>query len=249
MKKLGVFGLGAFGQLMVKHLIPYVEVLACDPSPAAQSFAKHYRVRLAPLEEVAACDYVVFAVPVPAFEEVVRSVVPYLKKGSIVLDVCSVKVKPAAILKKELPEHIEILCTHPLWGPQSAKDGLKGLKTVLCPVRGRHHRFIGKFLEKAFEMQIIEATPEEHDREVAMAQGLTHMIAKVLVDLEPLPAKITTRSFDLLMQAVEMVRYDSMELFLAIERDNPFSSALRRRFFEKADELRAFLESHESPSS
>ncbi len=43
-----------------------------------------------------------------------------------------------------------------------------------------------------------------------------------------------------------MGRHDSMELFLAIERDNPFAADLRRKFFTKADELRRFLESHDS---
>ena len=68
------------------------------------------------------------------------------------------------------------------------------------------------------------------------------MIAKVLVELEPLPRRLTTKSFDLIMEAVDMVRHDSPELFLAIERDNPFSADLRQKFFGKADELRAFLE-------
>jgi prephenate dehydrogenase len=78
-----------------------------------------------------------------------------------------------------------------------------------------------------------------------MVQGLTHLIAKVLVEMEPLPKRLTTKSFELLMEGVEMVRHDSMELFLAIERDNPFAADLRRRFFGKADDLRRLLETHD----
>ena len=33
-----------------------------------------------------------------------------------------------------------------------------------------------------------------------MVQGLTYLIAKVLVQMEPLPERMTTRSFDLRMQ-------------------------------------------------
>lgn len=65
-----------------------------------------------------------------------------------------------------------------------------------------------------------------------MVQGLTHLIAKVLVEMEPLPRQMTTRSFELLMQGVEMVRYDAPEVFDAIERLNPHAQTVRRRFFD-----------------
>jgi prephenate dehydrogenase len=84
-------------------------------------------------------------------------------------------------------------------------------------------------------------TPEEHDREAATVQGLTHLIAQVLVQMEPLPTRMTTRSFDLLVAAVNMVRHDAPEVFEAIERANPYSSSVRSRFFELASTLNAKL--------
>ena len=55
--------------------------------------------------------------------------------------------------------------------------------------------------------------------------------------MAPLPTRLTTRSFDLLMQAVEMVRHDAPEVFDAIERANPYAGAVRRRFVAEAVEL------------
>lgn len=75
-----------------------------------------------------------------------------------------------------------------------------------------------------------------------MVQGLTHLIAKVLVQMEPLPARMTTRSFDLVMQGVAMVRHDAPEVFEAIERSNPYAREVRRRFFDLASRLDAELE-------
>ncbi|MBN8897767.1 MAG: prephenate dehydrogenase/arogenate dehydrogenase family protein, partial [Rhodospirillales bacterium] len=72
-------------------------------------------------------------------------------------------------------------------------------------------------------------------------QGLTHLIAKVLVSMEPLPTRMTTRSFELIMQAVDMVRYDAPEVFQAIERSNPYSAGVRQRFFALAAQLDAEL--------
>ena len=80
-------------------------------------------------------------------------------------------------------------------------------------------------------------TPEAHDREAAMVQGLTHLIAKVLVQMEPLPSRMTTRSFELLMQGVDMVRHDAPEVFQAIEQSNPFTREVRRQFFDLASKL------------
>ncbi len=75
-----------------------------------------------------------------------------------------------------------------------------------------------------------------------MVQGLTHLIAKVLVQMEPLPSRMTTRSFDLLVRAVEMVRYDAPEVFEAIERTNPYAASVRRQFFDLAAALDHSLE-------
>lgn len=243
MKTIGIVGLGAFGQLMAKHLGSYTPITAYDPSPAVAEFADKNGVKMTTLAEVANADLVIIATPIEKIRESAKSIRPHLKAGSVVMDVASVKMLPAAILREELPDDVEIVCTHPLFGPQSAKNGIAGLKIAVCPIRGDSFHKIVAFLKSPLGLEVIVATPEEHDREIAAAMGLTHMIAKVLVELEPLPKRFTTKSFELMMEAVEMVRYDSAELFMAIERDNPFSEELRQRFFSKADELRKLLES------
>ena len=85
---------------------------------------------------------------------------------------------------------------------------------------------------------MFQVTPEDHDREAAVVQGLTHLIARVLLNMEPLPTRMTTASFERLMQAVDMVRHDSPAVFRAIERDNPFAAEVRDRFFALADQAR-----------
>ena len=85
-------------------------------------------------------------------------------------------------------------------------------------------------------------TPEAHDRALAAVQGLTHMIAKVMSGLEPLPRVHTTVSYERMMQALALVQGDSDELFLAIERENPYAAELRQRFFAEIEALRGKLE-------
>lgn len=239
---IGIMGFGAFGRLMARHLQPHFALRICDPANAPTADATGKGLRPATSAEVATCDIVILAVPVPAIPEAIAALRPHLRAGAIVLDVGSVKIGPARAMQAELPEDVEIIGTHPLFGPQSARNGLDGLKIALCPVRGGSTPRIAAFLRHVLKLRVIVTTADAHDREVAMVQGLTHLIAKILVRMEPLPRTMTTASFDLLMQATEMVRYDAPNVFMAIERANPHAKAVRDRFFALAEEMRLFLE-------
>jgi len=236
---LGIIGFGAFGRLMARHLWPHFQLCAHDP--VLKSGCCMEGVVLDSLANVAGCPVVVLAMPVSRLADTVRAIGPHLQPGALVLDVGSVKVVPADIMLRGLPAHTRIVATHPLFGPQSARTGIAGLKIAVCPVRGGDGHRVGAFLRRALGLQVIMTTPDAHDREAAMVQGLTHLIAKVLVQMEPLPARMTTRSFDLLMQGVGMVRHDAPEAFQAIEQANPYAREVRRRFFDLAAALDAEL--------
>ncbi len=244
--RLGLFGLGAFGRLIVKHLSPYFDIYAYDPSPHARAFARRHNVTLTTLEEAASCRIVVLAAPIRALHDLAREIAPYVHPRALVIDVGSVKMKPSKWLLETMPESAYILCTHPLFGPQSARKGIHDLEIVVCPVRLRRLAPIIRFLKETLDLKVTVATPEEHDRALAAVQGLTHLIAKVMSGLEPLPTQHTTKSYDLLMQGIGLVSGDSDELFLSIERDNPFAADVRKRFFSEIDSLRGRLEAHDA---
>lgn len=238
---IGILGFGAFGRLIAEHLHPYFEIVVSDPERLPDA-ALGSRVLAGSLEEVARADVVILAVPIEVLEASIRRLRPHLRAGCIVVDVTSVKVEPVRIMKDGLPANVDIVATHPLFGPQSSLEGIAGRKIAVCPVRGRSAPRIAAFLRHVLKLQVYVTTPEEHDREAAVVQGITHLIAKVLIRMEPLPERMTTASFDRLMEAINMVRFDSESVFLAIERDNPFSEDMRQRFFEIADEVRSQVE-------
>jgi prephenate dehydrogenase len=241
---LGIIGFGAFGRLMAQYLRPDFRLCAFDPAVPPGCCVDG--IAMDSLALVAGCAIVVLAVPVSRLADTVRAIGPHLEPDALVLDVGSVKVVPADIMLRELPPHVRIVATHPLFGPQSARDGIVGLKVAVCPVRGGDGPRVGAFLRRALGLHVIMTTPDAHDREAAMVQGLTHLIAKVLVQMEPLPARMTTRSFDLLMQGVGMMRHDAPEVFQAIEQVNPYAREVRRRFFDLAANLDAELANERS---
>lgn len=224
---IGVIGFGVFGQLMAEHLRPHFPILAFDVMPDIAR-AQALGVSITSFEAAARCPIVILAVPVSQIRPVVMDLVPFLKPRSLVLDVGSVKVEPAGIMKELLPDDVEIVATHPLFGPQSARDGIVGLRIAICPIRGRRFR-VAAFCRK-LGLDVILTTPEEHDRDVAHVQGLTHLVASLLLKMNPRPTRMTTRSFDLLMSAVEMVRHDAPEVVHAILKTNPYAGDVLKRF-------------------
>lgn len=243
-KTISIVGFGAFGQLVARHLSPHFDLVVCDPAINVKTLLPA-NTRIGEFAEAAGCDLVILAMPIDEMASAIKDLRPHLKPGTVILDVVSVKVKPIEIMRELLPPFVEIVGTHPLFGPQSTMDGLKGRKIAVCPVRGKRSALhIAAFLRHALGLTVYLTTPEDHDREAAMVQGITHLIAKALVRMEPLPKRLTTVSFEQLMGATDMVRDDAASVFLAIERDNPFSSDMRHRFFAITEELRRELEAY-----
>jgi prephenate dehydrogenase len=116
--------------------VKHARVVAFDVADAHVKFARAHKIKLLDLEKVAASDVVILAVPVSAIPAPAQAIAPHIRGGALVMDVASVKIRPAKAMQKFLPKHADIICTHPLFGPQSAKDGLKGHKIVVSNIRG-----------------------------------------------------------------------------------------------------------------
>lgn len=234
---LGIVGAGAFGRFMIHHLVPFFDITVHDPYADMGDLKKKYPVVSGSLQQIAENSFIVLSVPVQKLELVLRDLAPLAKPKTLVLDVASVKIKPTTLMQAILPEHVDIVGTHPLFGPQSGKNGIEGLNIVVSNIRGERSACVVGFLEKELKLTVHQTTPQEHDKELAYVQGLTHLLAKVVVAMDLPKFSLTTKTYDYLQQMVEMVRYDSDELFKAIERENPFSSEAKKTFFTAARNL------------
>jgi len=234
-KTLGLIGFGQFGRLAASLLAPTFDIVVCDTA-ALDGDIRAAGLRPGSLEEAASCEVVVIAVPVSAMEAVFKAISPHLRPGALVVDVGSVKVLPVKWMLESLPAHVDIVATHPLFGPQSARTGLEGQRLVVCPVRGdRHHRIVE--LAQSLGLTPSIATPEEHDREMAYVQALTHLIGRALVNLEIPDEMLKTRSYQHLLDLCGLVGGDSFELFRAIQTQNPYASDVVRSFVTEAEAL------------
>jgi len=233
MKTLGLIGFGQFGQLAARVLKDHFDVLAADAGEGAARAAADLGVGFGPVEQAAAREIVIVAVPVRAMRDVFAQIAPYLAPGALVIDVGSVKMLPAAWMAEILPDHVDLVATHPLFGPQSAKTGLAGLRLVVCPIRGGRADKVAAF-GRSLGLTVTVTTAEEHDREMAYVQALTHLIGRSLVNLNIPDEQLKTPSYQHLLELCGLIGSDTFELFTAIQTQNPFASEIAEAFVAEA---------------
>jgi prephenate dehydrogenase len=233
LKTLGLIGFGQFGQLAAKHLKDHFDVLAADAADGAPEAARALGVAFGSAQEAAAREIVIVAVPVRAMREVFAQIAPYLRDGALVIDVGSVKMLPSQWMRDLLPPTVDLVATHPLFGPQSAKNGLAGLRLVVCPIRGGRAEKVAQF-GRDLGLTVTVTTAEEHDREMAYVQALTHLIGRSLVNLNIPDEQLKTPSYQHLLELCGLIGSDTFELFTAIQTQNPFASEIAEAFVAQA---------------
>ena len=244
-RSIGIIGLGSFGRFLVRHLGPRFDVQVWDRRDLSAEAAA-LGARWTDLEGCAGCDIVIPAVPVQDLDELVVDLAPRLAADALVVDVASVKVKPLRILEQRLPRQVQYIGTHPMFGPQSGRAGIRGLKVVLClperPVDSERVEAVRAFLASDLELQVIEMSAEEHDSEMAYIQGLTHWMAKALREIHVPDPALGTVAYRHMMKIEENLRDDSDDLFLTIARENPFAAEARKELRERLREIEEAIE-------
>ena len=105
-------------------------------------------------------DVIVFAVAIVALSKVLAAFPTDLLENKLVVDVLSVKTFPKQELLKMLPGGTDLLCTHPMFGPESGKHSWDALPLVFETVqlsetadsRWRCATFLGFFEEAGCTM-------------------------------------------------------------------------------------------------
>ncbi len=239
MKSIGIIGLGSFGRFMATLAPKDVEVWG-----SSRSITKIDGLAIKPLEEVAQADVVLLGFPLNAYPTMLQKLAPLLPPETLVVDVCSVKVKPEALLKQYLPNHQNILSTHPLFGPQSAAQSTKGHKLIVTKNSPDEKAAqLLKYCAEKLELDISYMTAEEHDRIMARVHALTFFVGRGLAEMELKMEPFMTPSYQRLLDIVALDKNHSQELFDTIENGNPFAVEVREEFIGTLGEIHKRLSS------
>jgi len=130
-------------------------------------------------EEIATtCGIVVVSVPIRKTMQVIRKIAPLMMEDQLLCDLTSLKVAPVTAM---LESKAEVIGLHPMFGP--TVSSIKKQTIIACPARANTEtveRLLAIFRSEGAICTI--ATPEEHDRMMAVVQGLTHFVTLTVAE-------------------------------------------------------------------
>ena len=230
--EIGIVGFGRFGRFAAEILRKDFLVSVFDRKiPSGQG-----GIRSVPLREVARKPCLLLCVPISQMERVCQRLGPLLTPGQLVMDTCSVKEEPLRLMLELFPESVEVLGTHPLFGPETGRHGIAGLEVVLCPGRCNRVQKVKQYLEK-LGLAVTVTTATEHDRAMAKTQALFHFLAQGFSRLKMDPDTLATPGAAQLCRAFQDVRGDSSQLFRDLQQMNRFAPAQRKKLIDSLTAL------------
>lgn len=234
--RLGIVGYGDFTKLLIEHLNPYADIIVHSrrnrPGLVRQAAV------FGTAEDVLSADIIIPSIPAQSLQEYFSFHAHYINPRALIIDVCSVKVRPVQVLLSVLPSSVSIVATHPLFGPASTKKGLAGNKIMMHPTRVDENTFnnLVQFCEQ-LGLKVIQATPEEHDKAMAYAQGLSHYIGRVMQHMEIPDTELSTRAYRDLLDMKTIQGGDSWDLFYSIMHENPYAHDVHTAFKQASQSL------------
>ncbi len=195
-------------------------------------------------------DITVFAVPIAYMQQTIMDIAPHLKEWSVVADVCSIKDFPSTALKKYAPDSTLVIPIHPMFGPFI--HSIAGQIFVMTPedsVKGdSRYIYIVDFLRESWA-RILETSPQEHDKMMAVVQGLTHFdffvfwetIKRLWVDIKK-SLEFVSPVYKMMISSVARYMNQNAKLYGDIQMYNKENLKVHRTFIEVSQEFNTMVE-------
>ena len=223
MQKIAIVGAnGQMGTLFQKDFSD----LGCEVAALTRPYSEE-----AMASALSGCDLLLLCIPVTAMEPALRQLLPYLPETAILCDVGSVKVHPLKAMGDM--HHGPVVGTHPLFGPV-IPEGFEP-KVAIMPGRSTDAEAAEHVADlfSACGYTCFSTTPEEHDRAMALIQGLNFTTTAAYLatarDMEGIENFVTPSFKRRLDSAAKMFTQDT-ELFEVISEANPFLQEVSRKF-------------------
>jgi prephenate dehydrogenase len=188
------------------------------------------------IAEAEKSDIVLVSVTIERTVEVISQVAPHMHPGSLIMDVTSIKSEPVRAMKRYAPKGVEVLGTHPMFGP--TMPTLRGQTIIMTPAEEKTGRWLSVisslFRTDGARVEILGA--EEHDEIMAVVQALTHFayigIGAALKALEfdvQNSRRFMSPVYEIMIDFVGRILDQNPELYASIQK-NPRAVAVRQTF-------------------
>jgi len=194
------------------------------------------------LKAASQADVVIISVPIENTISVIGEVAPFMKEGSLLMDVTSIKEKPSKAMHDSVPPYVEVIPTHPIFGPRIRS--LDGQVIVVTPVKkGEWYKKVCDFLKKE-NARILVTTPQIHDQMMSVVQGLTHLtyisiaatIQKLQVDVKQ-SRKFASPIYSLMVDMIARIVAQNPYLVYSIQTENRYTKEVHETFFSTFKEF------------
>jgi prephenate dehydrogenase len=199
------------------------------------------------VEAVSKADVVILAVPIETTPQIIREIGPHLKEGSLLTDVTSVKEEPAALMYQFVRPGVEVLPTHPMFGPRVRS--LEGQVVVLTPSQsGDWYERVVQFLENE-QVRILVTSPDIHDRMMSIVQGLTHLayisiaaaIERLGIEVKD-SRKFASPIYSLMLDIIARIVAQNPYLCYSLQTHNRYVAEVHQIFLETYQELKSMID-------
>jgi prephenate dehydrogenase len=233
MNTVGIIGFGRFGKVLATILQKGFSINIYDVKRSNSLD----NISFVTLDEVLNERVIFIAVPIHNFENLLKKISKAIKINRTIIDVCSVKIHTAKVMLKYLPSGVGILSSHPMFGPDSILTNEK-LKMMMHRTRDCHNQY--SFWEKYFKdqnIEILNMSPEKHDKLAARTQGITHFLGRSLKKFGISKTNIDTQGFRVLLNLVDQTCNDSWELYSDLQSYNPYTKDMIHRLKKSFEEV------------
>ncbi len=193
--------------------------------------------------EIRTSDIVMISVPINITEITIKDIAPKMTAGSLLMDITSIKTGPMGAMIKYAPGDVEILGTHPMFGP-SIPD-IRGQIVIFTPVEGRSARWLpiirGLYEDNGAHIEIMDAV--QHDKMMAVVQGLTHFayisIGSVFRELEFDVAnsrRFMSPMYDIMLDLVGRILAQNPYLYAMIQM-NPEVAKVHKAYIDQCNRM------------
>lgn len=234
---IAIIGFGRFGQFIGEQMINFGFNVYATSRTDYTELAKELGIIFLDKESFLSLnmkqpfDIVIIATSILSFEKVLKSYPYNFWENKLLVDVLSVKLYPQEIINEYLKYiNCSILLTHPMFGPDSAKsfcfeNAWNNKNFVYWKEKIINNNLVDEFLS-FWDYQgcnMIEMSPDKHDKLTANSQFLTHFIGRTLELLNCQNTEVDTDGYKSLVTIKNHSINDSWDLFYALAKYNPKS--------------------------
>lgn len=240
MKRVSIVGFGRFGKVLYRLLKDDFAITLYNRSKIERDTEFTAATVIASeISDVYKSDVIFYAVPIESFEKVIASHRKYFQDHHLLIDVLSVKMLPEKIFTKYLKgSKTQAMLTHPMFGPDSSREGFEGLPMIIDQCMTDKPNF--DFWKNVFgskKLKVIEMSAREHDKLAASSQGLTHFIGRLLEAYGLKQTPIDSLGTKKLLEVKDQTCNDTWQLFTNLQHYNPYTKRMRIKLGDEYDEL------------